>query len=61
MTLDKVIEKLIEAKEHCVPGNTKVNVWFTDNTSLTVADKFEGSVCNIDYDNKGVNIYFDNL
>lgn len=61
MTLDKVIEKLIEAKEHCVLGNTKVNVWFTDITSLTTKDKFEGNVCAVDYDNKGVNIYFDNL
>lgn len=61
MTLDEIIEKLIEAKEHCVPGNTKVNVWFTDITSLTTKDKLEGSVCDVDYDNKSVNIYFDNL
>lgn len=26
MTLDKVIEKLIEAKEHCVPGDSEVIV-----------------------------------
>lgn len=24
MTLDKLIEKLLEAKEHCVPGNSNV-------------------------------------
>lgn len=61
MILDKVIEKLIEAKEHCVLGSTKVNVWRTNTTSLTAKNKLEGHVCDIDYDNDGVNIYFDNL
>lgn len=61
MTLDKLIEKLLEAKDHCVPGDNKVNVWFTESTSLVTKNKLEGSVYDVDYDNNGVNIYFDNL
>lgn len=29
MTLDEVIEKLIEAKEHCVQGNSEVKVHYS--------------------------------
>ena len=61
MTLDELISKLLEAKEHCVPGNTKVKIWFTDTTSLSALDKLKGCVYSADYDNEGVNIYYDYL
>lgn len=59
MILDDVINKLIEAKEHCVPGNTQVHIWASSPTNLTKRDKLEGEVCWVDYDNLGVNLYFD--
>jgi hypothetical protein len=61
MTLDELIAKCLEAKEHCVPGNSEVNIWFSDVTSLTGKDKFVGSLYWIDYDNIGINLYYDNL
>ena len=61
MTLDELINKLVEAKEHCVQGNTKINVWASDVTSLTSKDTVVGTVSWIDYDNNGVNLYYDNL
>ena len=60
MTLDDVINKLVEAKEHCVPGDTQVHVWRSNCSSLTEKDKLEGTLWWIDYDNVGVNLYFDN-
>lgn len=59
MTLDDVINKLVEAKEHCVPGDTQVHLWSSNPSDLTKRDKLEGDVCWVDYDNLGVNLYFD--
>ena len=59
MTLDDLIEKAQEAKEHCVPGNTDVNVWLSDMTNLTAKDKLVGTLSWIDYDNAGINLYYE--
>ena len=59
MTLDEIIDKLVEAKEHCVPGNSQVHIWSSPPFSLTEKDKLKGEVSWIDYDNLGVNLYFD--
>ncbi len=61
MTLDQLIEKALEAKEHCVPGNTEVNVYFKDVFTLNGGDKFVGKLYDIDYDKKGINLYYDEL
>lgn len=61
MTLDDLISKLEEAKEHCVPGNTEVNIWSCDVTSLTSKNTIVGKVNWVDYDNLGVNLYYDNI
>jgi hypothetical protein len=57
MTVDELINKLLEAKEHCIPGNTEINVWKTDMFNLANKDKLEGVVVDIDYDNTGINLY----
>lgn len=59
MTVDELINKLLEAKEHCVPGDTEINVWKTDMFNLATKDKLEGVVVDIDYDNTGINLYYD--
>ena len=61
MTLDQLIEKALEAKEHCVSGNTEVSVYFKDVFKLNAEDKFVGKLYDIDYDNKGINLYYDEL
>ena len=61
MTLDKLIATCLEAKEHCVDGNSEVNVWFSDVTSLTEKDKLVGNLSFVDYDNNGINLYYSNL
>lgn len=58
MTLDELIDKLVEAKEHCVPGNSQVHIWSSVLSSFTKPDKLEGDVSLMDYDNLGVNLYF---
>lgn len=59
MTLDKLIDKLIEAKNHCVPGNSQVHIWSSIPFNVTKSDKLEGDVSYVNYDNLGVNLYFD--
>lgn len=56
--LDELIQQLNEAKEHCVDGDTKVHVWLSDEHNLTSKDVLQGNVCYVDYDNLGVNLYF---
>lgn len=56
MTLDELIEKLVEAKEHCVPGNTKVSV-YKEPFSLVRPSKYLGTVSQLDFDNQSINIY----
>ncbi|MBQ3306913.1 MAG: hypothetical protein IJG68_01835 [Bacilli bacterium] len=56
------LEKLVkEAKEHCVPGNTKVNVYKTDPYSIKRPDKLTGILYDVDYDNNGLNLYYEEL
>lgn len=59
MTVNELIDKLLEAKEHCIPGNTEIKVWKTDMFNLATKDKLEGVVVDIDYDNTGINLYYD--
>lgn len=47
MTLDEVIEKLIEAKEHCVQGNSEVTVHYNLHNMV---------ISNIVFDSKQVYI-----
>jgi len=61
MTLDKLIEICLEAKEHCVQGDTDIRIWNRDMHTLKDPDILEGYAVDADYDNKGLNIYFDKL
>ena len=56
MTLNEVIDALIEARNHYVNENSDIAVLYDDdkNTNNT---KILGSISNIDYDNNGVNVY----
>lgn len=56
--LDELIQQLNEAKEHCVDGDTQVYVWSSDENNLASKDVLQGTVCYVDYDNLGVNLYF---
>ena len=59
MTLDTLINKLVEAKEHCVFGNTEINIWSSSPTNFTKKDLLKGKLSWVDYDNLGVNLYFE--
>lgn len=53
LTLDDVIAKLLEAKEHCVEGKSTICVYSKNEHTI-----FQGRICDVDYDNKGINLYF---
>jgi hypothetical protein len=49
-TLDELIEQLTIAKEHLVPGNSKVVV----NISKDVDEKF--AIIGVEFDNKSIDV-----
>lgn len=56
MTLDKLIEILVEARKHFVPNSSEIVVRYDGVQGI---DDRAGIVCNCDYDNNGVNIYIE--
>lgn len=57
MTLDELIDALIEAKEHGVDGRTEVKV-YSDFLQSKVNRIAQGSVSDIEYDSKKVYLYY---
>ena len=53
MTLDKLINVTLEAKEHCVPGETNVRI-IPCSISSDDVDMFPGEIYKADYDNGGL-------
>jgi len=56
MTLDELINVALEAKEHCVPGETNVRIIPCSISSDSI--EFPGEIYKADYDNGGLNLYY---
>lgn len=59
MTLDKLIEELQLAKEHCVPGNSEILIY--KNAESPAMTNLLGTIDYVDFDNDNANIYLDEL
>lgn len=59
MTLDELINTLVEAREHFVPSQKPIKVYKIDVTTLGGKPEPVGIVYDVDYDNNGVNIYIE--